>query len=69
MKNGITLLLFLISITFFALNYNIKKGFIANGYDVVSYFDQKVEKGNKEFIAEFDSVKFKFSSKTKLSAF
>ena len=52
MKNGITLLLFLISITFFALNYNNKKGFIANGYDVVSYFDQKVEKGNKEFIAE-----------------
>jgi C4-dicarboxylate-specific signal transduction histidine kinase len=61
MKNAIILLLFLISSTFFAQNYNTKKGFIADGYDVVSYFNQKVEKGNKEFTAEFDGVKFKFS--------
>jgi YHS domain-containing protein len=69
MKNAITLLLFLISSTFFAQNYNTKKGFIADGYDVVSYFDQKAEKGNKEFTAEFDGVKFKFSSKQNLALF
>jgi YHS domain-containing protein len=69
MKNAITLLLFLISTTFFAQNYNTKKGFIADGYDVVSYFNQKVEKGNKEFTAEFDGVKFKFSSKQNLALF
>jgi YHS domain-containing protein len=69
MKNAITLLLFLISSTFFAQNYNTKKGFIADGYDVVSYFNQKAEKGNKEFTAEFDGVKFKFSSKQNLALF
>ena len=69
MKNAITLLLFLISSTFFAQNYNTKKGFIADGYDVVSYFNQKAEKGNKEFTAEFDGVKFKFSSRQNLALF
>jgi YHS domain-containing protein len=69
MKNAITLLLLLISSTFFAQNDNTKKGFIADGYDVVSYFDQKAEKGNKEFTAEFEGVKFKFSSKQNLALF
>ena len=69
MKNTITLLLFLISSTFIAQNHNTKKGFIADGYDVVSYFDQKAKKGNKEFTAEFDGLKFKFSSKQNLALF
>jgi YHS domain-containing protein len=69
MKQYTTLLLLLISITFTAQNYNTKNGFVAEGYDVVSYFKQKAEKGNKEFTTEFDGVKFKFSSKENLEKF
>ena len=69
MKHFITILLLSISTTFFAQNYNTKQGFVAEGYDVVSYFNNKAEKGNKEFTAEFDGVKFKFSSKDNLEIF
>lgn len=69
MKQYTTLLLLLISITFSAQNYNTKNGFVAEGYDVVSYFNNKAEKGNKEFTTEFDGVKFKFSSKENLAKF
>ncbi|TXD53470.1 MULTISPECIES: YHS domain-containing (seleno)protein [unclassified Polaribacter] len=64
-----TLLVFLISTTFFAQEYNTKKGFIAEGYDVVSYFENKAEKGNKEFTIEIEETKFKFSSKDNLETF
>ena len=69
MKNFITILLLSISTTFFTQNYNTKQGFIAEGYDVVSYFNNKAEKGNREFTIEFDGVKFKFSSKKNLEIF
>jgi YHS domain-containing protein len=69
MKNFITILLLSISTTFFAQNYNTKQGFVAEGYDVVSYFNNKAEKGNREFTTEFDGVKFKFSSKENLEIF
>lgn len=69
MKNFITILLLSISTTFFAQNYNTKQGFVAEGYDVVSYFNNKAEKGNREFTIEFDGVKFKFSSKKNLEIF
>lgn len=68
-KRLITILLFTFSITLFAQDYNTNKGFVAEGYDVVSYFDNKAEKGNKEFTSEFDGVKFKFSSKENLAKF
>jgi hypothetical protein len=69
MKHFITILLLSSSTTFFAQNYNTKQGFVAEGYDVVSYFNNKAEKGNKEFTTEFDEVKFKFSSKKNLEIF
>jgi YHS domain-containing protein len=69
MKNFITILLLSISTSFFAQNYNTKQGFVAEGYDVVSYFNNKAEKGNREFTTEFDGVKFKFSSKENLEIF
>ncbi|PQB08563.1 hypothetical protein BST83_16610 [Polaribacter filamentus] len=69
MKHFITILLLSTSTTFFAQNYNTKQGFVAEGYDVVSYFNNKAEKGNKEFTTEFDEVKFKFSSKENLEIF
>jgi YHS domain-containing protein len=69
MKYFITILLFSISTTFFSQNYNTKQGFVAEGYDVVSYFNNKAEKGNKEFTTEFDGAKFRFSSKENLDLF
>jgi YHS domain-containing protein len=69
MKHFITILLLSISTTFFAQNYNTIQGFVAEGYDVVSYFNNKAEKGNKEFTTEFDGVNFKFSSKEHLEIF
>jgi YHS domain-containing protein len=49
--------------------YNTSKGYIAKGYDVVSYFQQKAEKGNKKFTTTYDGVRFKFASKAHLEAF
>jgi YHS domain-containing protein len=67
----ITTLFLLLSFTAFCQNenYNTKKEFVAEGYDVVSYFKNKVEEGTKKFISEFDGVKFKFSSKENLETF
>lgn len=68
MKNLIIFFL-LFSTSFIAQNYNTKKGFVAEGYDVVSYFSNKAAKGTKEFTAEFDGAKFRFSSKENLELF
>ena len=51
------------------IDYNIKKGFVANGYDVVSYFNNEAVKGNKKFKATFDNVDYKFVSQDNLNAF
>jgi hypothetical protein len=69
MKNLITILFISISTTFISQNYNTKKDFVANGYDVVSYFNNKAEKGDEKFSTTFDTVKFKFSTKENLDLF
>lgn len=69
MKNILVLLLLVSSTIFSQQSYNLKKGFVANGYDVVSYFNQNPEKGKKKFVAEYDGVKFKFSSTENLEKF
>ncbi len=69
MKNSLVLLLLISSTVFSQQNYNLKKDFVANGYDVVSYFNQNPEKGKKKFVAEYDGVKFKFSSTENLEKF
>ena len=51
------------------IDYNLKKGFVANGYDVVAYFNNETIEGSKSFTAEFDGVKFKFYSQKNLDAF
>lgn len=51
------------------IDYNLKKGFIANGYDVVAYFNNKAIEGDKKFSTSFDGVKFKFSSEENLKIF
>ncbi len=51
------------------IDYNTKKGFAANGYDVVTYFNNKSEEGNKKFQTRFDGVVYKFSSEKNLNIF
>tara|TARA_R110000822_G_scaffold95487_2_gene218295 strand:+ start:85 stop:528 length:444 start_codon:yes stop_codon:yes gene_type:complete len=69
MKYLITIFFLTISTTFLAQNYNIQKGYVAEGFDVVSYFSNKPEEGSKEFITTYDGVKFKFSSNKNLETF
>lgn len=51
------------------IDYNTKKGFAANGYDVVAYFNNKSEEGNKKFQAMIDGIVYKFSSEKNLNIF
>ena len=71
MKNTITLLFLIISSTLFSqkTEYYLKKGYIAEGYDVVSYFNKKPLEGNKKYQTIYDGVKFKFSSEKNLALF
>lgn len=50
-------------------NYNVKKGAVANGYDVVAYFSNKAVKGRKKLSYTYDNVAFHFSSKENLNTF
>lgn len=50
-------------------DYNLKKGYIAEGYDVVSYFKNKAIEGKKEFTTTHKGVKFKFVNKQNLETF
>lgn len=64
------LVLLLISSSVFSQkNYNLKKGFIAEGYDVVAYFSNKAVEGNKKFTTNYNGVKLKFSSEKNLKLF
>ena len=71
MKQIAILLTLLISTFFYGQekDYNVKKGYVAEGYDVVSYFDNKAEEGQKEFTTTYDGVKFKFVSNQHLETF
>jgi YHS domain-containing protein len=69
MQHFTTILLITLSSTFFAQEYNLEKGFVAEGYDVVAYFNNKAEKGDIKFTTTYDRVKFKFSTKENLEAF
>lgn len=71
MKNTQTLLILIFTTSLIAQNknYYTKKGFVANGYDVVSYFNNKPTKGLKKHQTIYDGVKFKFSSEENLATF
>lgn len=51
------------------IDYNTKKGYAVEGYDVVSYFDGKALEGNEEFVSEYDGVNYKFISKANRDRF
>ncbi len=71
MKTKLTLLLFLFVATLSAqkLDYNTKKSFVAEGYDVTEYFNNKAIKGDSKYITTHDGVKYKFVSKQNLEKF
>lgn len=63
-KNKIVLVLILLGGTMYSqvIDVNIKKGYAVNGYDVVSYFDDQPQEGNKDITYTFDGVNYQFSS-------
>jgi YHS domain-containing protein len=67
----ITLLLLIAfsAATFAQKNYYTKKGAVAKGYDVVSYFSNEAKQGSKKLATEYDGVKFYFSSQENLDTF
>ncbi|TMU50889.1 YHS domain-containing (seleno)protein [Flagellimonas algicola] len=48
---------------------NTKKGFAANGYDVVAYFNGQAEEGSKKYKTNHAGIDYKFSSEENLNAF
>ena len=69
MKSLLTLFLILTTFSFVAQDYNIKKGFVAEGYDVVAYFYNKALKGIKKYTVSYDGVNFRFSTNENLEKF
>jgi len=52
-----------------SIDYYTKKGFVAQGYDVVAYFDNEAIKGDPMYTITYDSVKYKFISQEHLDMF
>lgn len=51
------------------IDYNTKKGYAAEGYDVVAYFNNEAKEGNKTHTTSYDGVNYKFASEQNLKAF
>lgn len=62
---------FLLTTSLFAqeMDYNTKKGYVAEGYDVVAYFDNSAIEGDKKFSTNYDDVNYKFSTRENLKTF
>ena len=72
MKHLISFFFLVITASLFSqqIDYNLDKGFIAEGYDVVAYFKaNKAIEGNKKYQTTHNGAKFKFSSKENLDFF
>jgi YHS domain-containing protein len=72
MKKAISILLISITTSFYSQNIDFytKDGYVAEGYDVVSYFTKKAPlKGKKSFETSYQNAKFKFLSKENLELF
>jgi YHS domain-containing protein len=50
-------------------DYNLKKGYAAEGYDVTEYFNNKATEGDKKYTTTYDGAKFKFASQANLDRF
>lgn len=65
----IVLLLVTFSSSAQKIDYNLKKGYVAEGYDVTEYFNNKAVAGNNKFTATHDGVNYKFVSQENLDKF
>ena len=52
-----------------SIDYNTKGDYGAEGYDVLSYFNNTPKKGLNKYIATHDGVKYKFSTQANLDRF
>ena len=71
MKHFLILVIAFVSFQTFGqqTDYYLKKGYVAEGYDVTEYFNSKALEGNTKFTTEYDGVKFKFVSQANLDKF
>jgi YHS domain-containing protein len=51
------------------IDYNTKKGYMAEGYDLVAYFENKAVEGNKLYTISYDNVNYKFVSQHNMDTF
>lgn len=49
--------------------YNQEDGYVANGYDVVAYFQKGPKKGSSKFTHTYEGARFRFSSEANLNLF
>jgi len=67
---GFYILLFVAMITYSQeTSYNIQEGYIAGGYDVVTYFDVNPAIGDESYVYTFNDLAFKLSSERTLNLF
>lgn len=53
-----------------SIDYNTKRGYLAEGFDVVAYFtESKPIEGKKDFTVTYNDVRFKFSKLENLKLF
>jgi len=70
MKSIVLLFMFIgYTVTGQNIDYNIKKGYAAEGYDVVAYFNNEAKEGLKKYTTTYDGVKYKFASDKNLKVF
>ena len=73
MKTNSIIVLFLLLISYQGVaqhtDYYESKGFVAEGYDVTEYFNNKAVEGDKSYVYTYDGVKFKFASQQNLDKF
>ncbi len=69
MNKLVIIFLFICSLGYSQKSYNLKKGLVAKGYDVVAYFDNEAVKGSKKYSTTHDGATFRFSSKENLEEF
>jgi len=70
-KSIILIVIAFIGLNTFAqkIDYSLDKGFIAEGYDVTEYFNNKAVEGKSSYVATHNGVKFKFVSQANLDKF
>ena len=69
MKKIAFILVMVVSATVFAQDIHTKKGYAAEGYDVVAYFSKQALEGDKINTTTHGGVKYKFATQENLKAF